>query len=262
MSFYRKVVLVTGSSSGIGAVIAIHFSQLGANVVVTGRNICRIRRVAQQCRYVATRCAEVIEVVADLTKDCECRRLIRRTIEEFGQLDVLINNANVSGMSKVDDPKSAYIFDHIMHVNVRSTFLLSQLSIPHLELTNGCIVNISSRAASNPVTDYSLYCMSKASLDMMTKCLALDLKHKGIRVNAVNPSFLRPKVSRSVCCEEDKSEDDKLLHYPLKRLGEPQEIARTVEFLASGRATHITGVTTAIDGDSLLSPFAIQSNKQ
>ena len=115
----------------------------------------------------------MIEVIADLTKDCDVRRLVRTTIEEFGRLNVLINNANVSGVSGCDDPKSAYIFDHMMHVNVRAAFLLwywlrsknincliiniilcpicSQLCIPHLEITRGNIVNVSSRAATNPV---------------------------------------------------------------------------------------------------------------
>ncbi|CAG2176835.1 unnamed protein product, partial [Oppiella nova] len=150
MTFTGKVVLITGSSSGIGAVVAMHFARLGAHVVVTGRDVMRTRRVAHQCRCVASRNAEVIEVIADLTKDCDIRRLIRTTIEEFGKLNVLVNNANVSGISPIDDPKSAYIFNHIMQVNIRAPLLLCQLAVPHLELTNGSIVNVSSRAATNP----------------------------------------------------------------------------------------------------------------
>lgn len=175
MSFNGKVVLVTGASSGIGAGAARHFASLGAKVVIVGRNEKRLHEVADQIKKDGS--PVPYEIVADVTKDA--KRIVDETINHFGKLDVLVNNAGIVILDNAAVIELAE-FDRVLDTNVRSVITLTKLSVPYLEKTKGNIVNISSVAGLNAVQNGLTYCVSKAALDQFTKCAALDLAPKGM----------------------------------------------------------------------------------
>ena len=155
MSNYRnfsgKVILITGSSSGIGAVAAEEFSKAGGQVV-NGRDAQKLTEVGKQCLKVSPKGLKPLEIVADITKEEDCKRLIDSTIKAFGKLDVLVNNAGRGGNTSVDDPNILKTFDELMNLNLRSVVVLTQLSAKHLEKTKGNIINISSGLGLRPVS--------------------------------------------------------------------------------------------------------------
>ena len=153
-NFENKVVLVTGSSSGIGEATVLLFAKFGAKVVVTGRNASNIAKVAQQCSKCSPHGLKALEVVADLTKDEDCKKLIQKTIDTFGQIDILVNNAGAGAFSSISDQKIMDVYEHIMKTDLRSVVYLTHLAIPHLEKTKGVIINISSVAGLKPVSRY------------------------------------------------------------------------------------------------------------
>ena len=144
-NFEGKVVLITGSSSGIGAATALLFSKSGATVVVTGRNADNVSNVAKQCREVsASYNSQVLEVVADITKEEDLKRLIDETIKTFGKLDILVNNAGIGITTDSNDEYFYEKYQKMMETNLNSVVLLTHLSVKHLEKTKGNIINISS----------------------------------------------------------------------------------------------------------------------
>ncbi|OTF76587.1 hypothetical protein BLA29_006419 [Euroglyphus maynei] len=157
--FKDKVVLVTGSSSGIGEGIAIHLSSLGANITITGRNSERLKRVGERCRQQQQQQQQqstnkVLEVIGDVNEKIDAERLINKTIETFGKLDVLVNNAGAYQIGSIldeDDDNYMENYDLIFHTNVRSVIYLTKLAIPFLAKTRGNIVNVSSVASQKPV---------------------------------------------------------------------------------------------------------------
>lgn len=182
MSFTGKVVLITGASSGIGADAARHLAELGAKVAAVGRNGTRLNAVLDEIKK--SNGGELLPIVADVTKDAE--RIVNETINHFGQLDVLVNSAGFAIFDSVIDANLSE-FDRLFDTNVRAVINLTKLCVPHLEKTKGNVVTVSSCAGRKPSPNILSYCMSKAAIDQFTKCSALDLASKGIRVNAINP---------------------------------------------------------------------------
>ncbi|CAG2174138.1 unnamed protein product, partial [Oppiella nova] len=227
MDFNGKVALITGSSSGIGEGIALKLSSLGANVVITGRDDQRIQSVVKKCESLSKQ--KALGVRADLQVDNDIKNLVNKTVKEFGKINILVNNAGVVQMAQFGDPGYLLAFDTVMNTNVRSIQVLTQLVVPYLESTKGNIINISSVAALIPAPQAIAYCMAKSALDMFTKCLALQFGPKGIRT-----------------CRDT---------YPLQRIGEPEDVAEAVVFLASPTsASFITGLIMPVDGGSLRAP--------
>ena len=150
--FSGKVALITGSSGGIGAVAAIEFSRLGANIAITGRNDHNLSSVAQQVVNVSPKGLKPLQVVADISKPEDCNRLIDETIKSFGKLDVLVNNAGYAMRCSVSDPDILEKYQQIMDTNLRSVIYLTHLSVKHLEKTKGNIINISSVLGIKPVS--------------------------------------------------------------------------------------------------------------
>ena len=186
-NFEGKVVIVTGSSSGIGEDAVISFARCGAQVVVTGRSESRAKVVAEKCIKVSPNGLDPLVIVADVSKEEDCNKIINETIEKFNQLDVLVNNAGIVVpvvlSNDVTDLMSAY--DAIFSTNVRSLLLLTKIAIPHLEKTKGVIVNLSSIASKVGGLLSTPYYMSKAAVDSLTKCSAIELGPKGIRVVSI-----------------------------------------------------------------------------
>jgi len=255
-NFTGKVVVITGSSAGIGAATAVLFSKSGAQVVVTGRNAQNVSQVAQECKKVSPKGLIALEVVADLTKEVDSKRLIDSTISKFGKLDILVNNAGAAVPSPIKDPSIIDSYDKIMNLNVRSVVYLTHLAVEHLERTKGVIINISSVSGLKPTPANSVYCMSKSALDMFTKCLALELGPKGVRVNTINPGLI--KTDFRIAFGFSRESEDELVERtaktaPLCRAGEPEDIANAILYLASDNSSFITGINLVSDGGALYS---------
>lgn len=150
-NFTGKVVLITGSSSGIGATTAEEFAKAGAQVIITGRNAARLAEVGERCLKLSPNGLKPLAIVGDISKEADCQRLIDSTIKQFDRLDILVNNAGQGGSSTIENPKILEIFDELMNVNLRSVIHLTHLSVQHLAKTKGNIVNISSIAGLKPV---------------------------------------------------------------------------------------------------------------
>lgn len=251
MPFTEKVVLVTGASSGIGAETVIQFSKQGASVVVVDRDEHNLCKVADKIRKSGA--AEPLEIVADVTKDTE--RIITETIQKFGKLDILINNAGIFRLNEETTLGSLEIYDKIMSVNVRSVIALTKLAVPHLEKTKGNIVNLSSITATMASASHTAYSMSKAAIDHFTRCAAVELAPKGIRVNAVRPGVIRTLIYKNSGANGemvDRIFTNWAKIKPLGRIGEVQDVANAILFLANDNASFITGHSMYCDGGSNL----------
>lgn len=251
--FSGKVALVTGSSSGIGAAIAVQLSSYGCKVAITGRSAAGLEKVAQEVLKASGGVAP-LQIIGDLLDDAFPQRLITETIAKFGQLNFLVNNAgggtpkgNLSSDNLLEE------FDNVMKLNLRSVVELTQRAVPYLEKTEGSIVNISSVAGIKP---YALvYSASKAALDMVTKCSALELGPKQIRVNSVNPGPVVTAFARSMGFDQAASEA--VFHgiapqMLMKRVGQSEDIANLTSFLLSDDARNITGSIMVSDSGTLL----------
>lgn len=247
MSFLGKVVLITGASSGIGAETAIRFSKLGASLALAGRNSERLNSLAQRC---GSDRQKVLLLTGELTKEDDTAKILNDTVKHFGRLDVLVNNAGILENGSIEDTSLAQ-YDRMFNTNVRSVYQLTMLAVPHLIKTKGNIVNVSSVAGTKSFPGVLSYCMSKAAIDQFTKCTALELAGKGIRVNSVNPGVTITELHKRAGMQEDAYkkflEKSKETH-ALGRPGEPQEIASSITFLASDDASYITGENLHVDG--------------
>ncbi|XP_049311396.1 3-oxoacyl-[acyl-carrier-protein] reductase FabG-like [Bactrocera dorsalis] len=247
MSLAGKVVIVTGASSGIGAATAEAFAKQGSKVVLTRRNEANLKATETACKAANSK-VELLLIVADVTTDAE--KIIKATIDKFGQLDVLVNNAGVGESGLILDIDVDQ-FDRVLNTNLRSVFLLTKYDAPHLVKTQGNIVNVSSVAGLRSYAGFSVYCTSKAALDQFTRCIALDLAPKNVRVNEVNPGVIVTEFHRRLGLSEEEEakflEHSKSTH-ALGRAGEPNEVADAIIFLASDSSSFITGATLPIDG--------------
>jgi NAD(P)-dependent dehydrogenase (short-subunit alcohol dehydrogenase family) len=197
---------------------------------------------------------EPLTLTADVTNGDEGARAIDETISRFGRLDVLVNAAgHISSGSIENTALSAW--DAMMNVNLRAVFQLMQTAVPHLIKTKGNIVNVSSVTGLRSFPGVLAYCVSKAGVDQLTRCAALELASKGVRVNAVNPGVVVTEIhKRGGMSEADYEkflEHSKTTH-PIGRVGNPEEIAELIFYLASEKASWITGATYSIDGGRAL----------
>ncbi len=244
--FDGKVAIVTGASSGIGMATARALAREGAQVLSVGRSEEVLRFLVKEIggTYVAI----------DLTSLEAEQVVINRSLSEWGRLDVLINAAGIIQSGSIETT-SLEDFDRMVDINVRTVFRLMKAAVPHLKNTHGSIVNVSSVTGIRAFPNVLAYCVSKAAVDHLTRCTALELAPYGIRVNAVNPGVVVTNLHRRGGMDEKEYarflEHSRTTH-PLGRVGTPEEVAELILFLASEKANWITGETVSIDGGRFL----------
>lgn len=246
----EKVTLITGASSGIGAATAILFSKLGAKLSLNGRNKDNLENVCKKCEEVSSSKYKPFLVIGDLTKESDVKKLVEDTINKFGKLDILINNAGIIEFGTIENT-SLEQYDRMFDINVRSIYHLTILATPYLVKSKGCVVNVSSVNGLRSFPGVLAYCMSKSAVDQFTRCVAIELAAKGVRVNAVNPGVTITELQKRGGLSEDAYnkflEHSKTTH-ALGRPGNPEEVANAIAFLASDQASFMTGVTVPVDG--------------
>ncbi|KAL4233599.1 hypothetical protein ACF0H5_008280 [Mactra antiquata] len=243
-----KIALITGASSGIGAGTAKMFCELGANVSITGRNAENLKKVGDECEQLGGN--KVLCVQGDVTVEDDVKRIVEETVNHYGQLDVLVNCAGIVELGNIETT-SLQQYDQVMNTNVRAMYHISMLAVPHLTKTKGNIVNVSSVNGLRSFPNVLAYCMSKSAVDQFTRCCALDLAAKQVRVNSVNPGVIITEIHKRGGLDEEAYqkflERTKFTH-ALGRPGQVAEVASMIAFLASDNASFITGAQIPIDG--------------
>ena len=239
--------LVTGASSGIGWETARLFVNGGAGVVATGRNEEALLKLEVDLEHAP---GSVVILAGDLTDEQFRERLVGFTLERLGGLDTIVNAAGIIASADWEST-SLDDWDQMLDINLRSLFALSRMVIPNLIESKGTIVNVSSVTGLRAFPGVLAYCVSKAGLDQLTRCLALELAPEGVRVNAVNPGVVRTNLHRAGGWEDENYQkflEHSRTTHPLGRVGEPEEVADLIAFLSSGASGWITGETVSIDG--------------
>ena len=247
MSFAGKTIIVTGATSGIGRATAEAFGREGGSLVLVGRQETVLAEVAAAVRASG---GQAGTVAVDLTTAEAPERVISAALAAFGHIDVLVNAAGVIASGALEATTDD-IWDTMMAVNLRAPFRLMRAAAPHLTVRKGSIVNVSSVNGLRSFPGVLAYCVSKAGVDHLTRCAAIEMAPSGVRVNAVNPGVTVTNLHRRSGMDETKYaaflERSKETH-PLGRPGQPDDIAALILFLASDRAGWMTGETIPIDG--------------
>lgn len=238
----HKVVIVTGAGSGIGEATAKRFANDGYKVVLNGRTEAKLQKVADAI----SKPDDVIIVAGDVASEADVERLINTTVEKFGRIDVVVNNAAIAVMGGIDDV-SLDDWNKQMAINAGGVFLTIKKALPHLEKVKGNIVNVSSVSGIGGDWGLFSYNATKGAVSNVTRALALDLGAKGVRVNAVAPSLTRTDMTEGLTGDADmmKKFEDRI---PMGRPAEPEEIGDVIAFLAGHDARFVNGVVLPVDG--------------
>ncbi len=239
-----KVALVTGAARGIGNACALALAHAGADVALGLRDVNTATDLAAEIQGMGRR---VLRLQMDVTSLEEIRAAVDAAAKHFGRLDILVNNAGL-GPGNLAENVREEDFDYTLAVNLKGTFFVSQeVGRVMIQQKYGRIINLSSQAGFVALPTESIYCMTKAAINHLTKCLAVEWAQHNITVNAVAPTFIQtPGTARAL--GDDASRAEILSNIPLGRVGEPMEVAGAVVFLASPSAAMITGDTILIDG--------------
>lgn len=245
--FAGKTAIVTGSGRGIGRAIALALAQAGANVVLCSRTKAEIDAVAEE---IASNGGKALVCVTDLTIHEQLENLVNTTVNEFGRIDILVNNAARSFLRGLMDLREDG-WDKCFNTNVKAVWLLSRLVARRMtEQKSGKIINITTVGAEKAEVGMAAYGCSKAALKHLTRCMAREWAQLGINVNAVAPGFTRTDFSRPIWSNPDI---EKMIcqAIPKGKIGEPEDVVGAVLFLASSAADYITGDTIYVDGGTM-----------
>jgi NAD(P)-dependent dehydrogenase (short-subunit alcohol dehydrogenase family) len=254
--FEGRAVLITGGALGIGRGIARAFAREGAAVAISDINAAAADALVSE---LSTAGSQAFAVIGDVSSQADAQRMVEAAVAGLGRLDVLVNNAGIQPIdtySNVEDtPVEAW--DRILGVNLRGTFLMSKYSLPHIRGSGpgGSVVNIASVQGVQSMPKVPAYAASKGGVLSLTRNMALDYAPQGIRVNAICPGTIDSEMVRTAARAEGGNLDQTLRRYgavhPLGRMGLPEEVAEAALFLASERASFMTGGYLAVDGGLL-----------
>jgi NAD(P)-dependent dehydrogenase (short-subunit alcohol dehydrogenase family) len=245
-----KVAVITGSSKGIGLSIAKGLAENGAKVVISSRKQDAVDAIAKEMQEAGF---EAIGIACHIGEADQREALIAKTIEKYGRIDILVNNAAINPYYGPLEASDEEVFDKIMNVNVKAPWLLSNLAHPHMKAQGGgSIINISSVEGIHPGFKLGLYSVTKSALIMLSKNQAKEWGRHGIRSNAVCPGLVKTKLSQALWSNE-KMVAGYTGVVPLKRIAEPDELAGIVMLLASDAGSYMTGGVYTVDGGYLIS---------
>lgn len=242
----QKVAVVTGSDSGIGRAIAIQFAREGASVVV---NYAHARDKAEEvCQTIEKSGGRVLVVQADVSQYQQVANLIQRAIQQFGRIDIMVNNAGMEIHSPFLD-ETEQNFDRVLGVDLKGAFFGSQLAAREMVKRQiaGRIINISSVHEDLPMPGNVPYCCAKGGMRMLARTICLELAPHHITVNNIGPGAVHTPIDRDVEADPEKM-GALLKEIPLHRMAQPEEVANLAVFLASDASAYITGATYFIDG--------------
>jgi 3-oxoacyl-[acyl-carrier protein] reductase len=238
-----RVAIITGASRGIGQAIALEFAREGADVIVNYLN--RADEAEAVVEEIIRQGRKAVAFQADVRNETEVRRMVRMAITSFGRIDILIPNAG-----QVRDQLTASMtldqWETVIQTNLRGPFLCIREALPQMIVQkSGCIINISSVAAERGSRGHSNYVAAKGGINAFTRSLAVELAPKGIRVNAISPGVIETNMTKRI---RQLAEGEILAQIPLKRIGNPKDVALAACFLASEDASYITGEILHVDG--------------
>jgi glucose 1-dehydrogenase len=269
----KRVVVITGSSRGIGKAIAKEFAKNNYSVLLNARDEKELIETVQEIKNEISDPSQVAYLTGDISEEKICISLIEEAINKFGRINVLVNNAGISGPSQRTNNITSKDWDYVIGVNLRGTFLCTREAlkymtsgsnnnnnIDHVKSNNKdfdydlnfSIINISSVHESIPMPYSAPYSASKGGMEMLTKNIALEVAEKGIRINGIAPGAINTPMNKDIMedPQKKKQEEEKI---PMRRIGETEEIAKVAFFLASTDASYITGTTVYVDGGLTLS---------
>lgn len=240
-----QVALVTGAARGLGRAISLALAHAGADVAVGLRDVNADAGVAAEIRKMRRK---TLPLQMDVSKMEQIAPAVEATVKEFGRIDILVNNAGIAPENPAENVREED-FDATLAVNLKGTFFASQaVGRVMIKQKKGTIINMSSQAGFAALPTESIYCMTKAAIAHLTKCLAVEWGKHGITVNAVAPTFIRTPGTEEYLSDPRRLVDTVERIAALHRIGEPMEVAGAVVFLASPAASLITGETILIDG--------------
>ena len=241
-----QIAIVTGASRGIGRAIAEVFAREGANVVICGRKQETLDQVAREIGPLAK------AVTCHVGRLDQIEAMVDATTREFGHIDILVNNAatNVAFGPCLEMDEGQ--FDKTIEINLKSVFRLTKLVAPDMcARGSGSIINIASVSGLRPQLCSMLYSMTKAALIMMTQSYAIELGPKGVRVNAIAPGLIQTVLSEYYW-KDEQSREELVGKQPIRRIGQPADVAELALLMASNRGSYMTGQTVIVDGGALL----------
>ena len=245
LSLEGKIALVTGGSRGIGKAVATTLADAGADVALASRKLPDLEKVAEEIRAKGRR---ALSVPTHTRKVEELKNLTQKVMEEFGRIDILVNNAATNpAMGAIVDTEES-VYDQIMETNLKGYFMLSRFVGKIMrDQKSGNIINISSAGGVSPAEGLGPYCISKAGINMLTKALALELGPYNIRVNAIAPRIVKTEFSKALWTNPKLMERE-YKFTPLKVVATPDEIAQAALYLASSATNYMTGHVLVLNG--------------
>jgi meso-butanediol dehydrogenase/(S,S)-butanediol dehydrogenase/diacetyl reductase len=250
MSFEGCRIVVTGASSGLGAYAVRHLVGLGAHVLAAARRIDRLELLAADLAGAPGR---VVPFRADVTVDADARAMVAATVEAFGGIDVLVNNAGSEVQGSLDVLADAD-FEGMLRANVVSVFICTRAALPELRRSRGAVINLGSTVVARPPRGRFGYVASKGAVEAMSRALALDLGRDGIRVNVLRPGIV-PSELRGLTEEEERAKFATGIAFgkqALSEVGDPRDIAEAIAWLAGPGGRFVTGAVIDIDGGYVL----------